>query len=172
MDDRQMTIHFDGWSEKYDETLPISSQRLSPFRLHTDGYTGQPRSAYRDFRIEPEYHNLILSKMQEMRETQFDSLKTASEVNQFLRGEWFFYVDSIISITHHLQRQELQLVYSFMQESIATVLTYFETYPKIGHFYSVSKRVPKAHLIDKDCALAKAGFEMICVLEKCFGLCK
>jgi hypothetical protein len=37
----RISIHFDGWSARYDETVKINSSRIACFRKYTSGYTGQ-----------------------------------------------------------------------------------------------------------------------------------
>lgn len=44
----RITIHFDGWSPRYDEEVRITSSRIAAFRKYTAGYTGQTRAALRD----------------------------------------------------------------------------------------------------------------------------
>ena len=44
-------IHFEGWSERYDVELRKNSSKMAPFRSQTRGYTGQRKSAFRDFKL-------------------------------------------------------------------------------------------------------------------------
>jgi hypothetical protein len=34
---KDLCVHFEGWSDKYDEVIPADSKRLAPFRTHTRG---------------------------------------------------------------------------------------------------------------------------------------
>ena len=44
-----LSIHFDGWSPRYDKTQRITSSRIAQFRKYTQGYTGQTKDALREF---------------------------------------------------------------------------------------------------------------------------
>ena len=44
---RTLTIHFDGWSNKWDCEYKINSFKVSPFRKFSRGYTGQNKVALR-----------------------------------------------------------------------------------------------------------------------------
>lgn len=47
--DSSLTVSFDGWSCKYDETHKGNSSRVAYFRSHTEPYTGASKSATREF---------------------------------------------------------------------------------------------------------------------------
>lgn len=49
----EFSLHFDGWSSKYDEDIPFNSTRIDPFRMITVGYTGMKNSSKRE---EWKYH--------------------------------------------------------------------------------------------------------------------
>ena len=51
VDNGTVKVHFEGWSDRHDVILKKNSNKIAPFRLHTCGYTGQKRSAYRDFKL-------------------------------------------------------------------------------------------------------------------------
>ena len=64
----KLTVHFDGWSQRYDEvsnpylnqtyllqTLRLNSSNLVPFRKYSQGYTGQRNIAFRDFALNYAY---------------------------------------------------------------------------------------------------------------------
>jgi len=41
----RISVNFDGWTERYNETERTGSSRLAPFRKYTRGYTGATRTA-------------------------------------------------------------------------------------------------------------------------------
>jgi hypothetical protein len=49
MRDQDITVSFDGWSNKYDETHKVNSNRVACFRSHTEPYTGAQKYAIREF---------------------------------------------------------------------------------------------------------------------------
>ena len=72
-----LRIHYEGWSDKYDEFLSIRSPKIAPFRTHTQGYTGQVKQAYREFVLNDEYHGKMLNKVKEIVLTNFECLSSA-----------------------------------------------------------------------------------------------
>lgn len=42
-----VTVHFDGWSDKYNVELPKKTSKIAPFRSYSRGYTGQQKVALR-----------------------------------------------------------------------------------------------------------------------------
>lgn len=51
-EDKSVRVSFEGWSYKYDTDIRKASIKIAPFRTHTFGYTGQPKTAYRDFKLQ------------------------------------------------------------------------------------------------------------------------
>ena len=58
----RILIHFDGWSQRYDETVRTGSSRIAPFRKYTQGYTGQSKVALRDFDLNYSYQVMLLNR--------------------------------------------------------------------------------------------------------------
>jgi hypothetical protein len=52
-------VHFEGWSTRYDELIRRNAPRIGPFRRHTEGYTGQKKNAYRDFKMSITEHKVM-----------------------------------------------------------------------------------------------------------------
>ena len=88
----EFNIHFDGWSVKYDEFIPHSSNRNEPFRMITKGYTGMRNTTKREeWTYKAEDMEDLKERVEDTIKQEFDNFKTAFEVTQFLRGEVFFY---------------------------------------------------------------------------------
>lgn len=47
IDPKNIKVHYDGWSSKWDMTAKITSYKIAPFRKWSRGYTGQQRVALR-----------------------------------------------------------------------------------------------------------------------------
>ena len=41
-------LHFDGWKQKWNERIFLTSNKIAPFRMHTDPYTGGNKQAQRE----------------------------------------------------------------------------------------------------------------------------
>ena len=51
VDQGTIKVHFEGWSERHDIIIKKNSNKIALFRSQTRGYTGQKRSAFRDFKL-------------------------------------------------------------------------------------------------------------------------
>lgn len=108
-------VHYDGWSEKYDEYVQVKSGKIAPFRFCTVNYTGQNFSAYRDFHYNFDLHEKYKKELSEILSKGFEVLETPRKVNQYLRGELYLYVDSILSLYLNTDRKILEIYYDFMK---------------------------------------------------------
>jgi len=96
--EKTIQIKFDGWSSKYDIEIKRYSTKIAPFRTHTVGYTGQMSGALRDFKFSPTYMSHLENRVNEIIQSDFRCFNSAYECTQFLRGELFFYVDSLLTL--------------------------------------------------------------------------
>jgi len=97
-EEKAILISFDGWSAKFDLLVKRTSSKIAPFRTHTVGYTGQVKQAYRDFLITPTYMAILEKRIREIITSNFLCFQSGYECTQFLRGELFQYVDSLLTL--------------------------------------------------------------------------
>lgn len=171
--EEKISLHFDGWSVKYNEDIPFNSNRLDAFRLITAGYTGMRSSAKRETW---KYHygdlETLKRKVEDTIEEEFDNLESAFEVTQFLRGELFIYWDCLLSNwdTSDLSKDEFRDIIDFMHEVYKLIIKWLEIFPvKYMKYYEVLKKVKKAFLVDKNIAIAASGYELIKILHYSLG---
>ena len=69
---KQVSVRYDGWSEKWDATFSVSSSKVAPFRSKSWLYTGQKKSAIRDWSFSEQEIQEVESKVRQM----MDSLST------------------------------------------------------------------------------------------------
>ena len=53
-DRRAFLVRYDGWSEKWDATISTWSAKLAPFRKYSKLYTGQKKTAIREWTFSTE----------------------------------------------------------------------------------------------------------------------
>jgi hypothetical protein len=165
-------VHYDGWSEKYDEIINLSSDKIAPFRFITNGYTGQRLSAYRDFHFNEVLHKKFVKELEEIWINGFEVLETPRKVTQYIRGELYFYVDSMLSLFLNTSVAELSIYYQFMSHVFNIIQLWMKHFPsKLYKNYNLSRKHTKLYLIDFDTAVARCGDEFIDILAKCFGCC-
>lgn len=97
-DERTVRVGFEGWSSKYDIEVKRTSNKIAPFRTHSFGYTGQQKIAYRDFKMTSTYMAYMEKRVQEVIDSNFMGFSNAYECTQFIRGELYYYVDSLLTL--------------------------------------------------------------------------
>lgn len=167
----ELSLHFDGWHEKYDEVIEIKSSRIEPFRLITNGYTGMTKTTRRDGW---KYHygdlETLKRKVEDTLEADFENLKSAHEATQFLRGELFFYVDGYLANWKSSDEDaDYRDVIEFMHVVFKLIIRWMDIFPKkYMKYYEIHKRSKQEYLVDKDVAIAASGYELIKILDHCF----
>jgi hypothetical protein len=97
-DEKTIRLCFEGWSSKYDIEIKRTSPKIAPFRTHTFGYTGQSKTTYRDFKITATYMAHMEKRVKEVMDSNFMGFSNAYECTQFIRGELYYYVDSLLTL--------------------------------------------------------------------------
>ena len=109
--------------------------------------------------------------MQETIIEEFKNLETPLKVTQFIRGELYFYVDSLISMKSCIQREDLPVVFEFMLDVFKLIFKWMEVFPQHLTSYQESLHHPKLYLVNYEASVAMCGNELFGILEKCFGGC-
>jgi len=68
---KTVKLSFEGWSPRYDVVLKVNSTKIAAFRSYTQGYTGQQKNAFREFKIESVSMMLLEKKVQNILESKF-----------------------------------------------------------------------------------------------------
>ena len=158
-------VHYDGWSERHDEYVSLLSDKIAPFRYFTTNYTGQVISAYRDFHFNSALNEKFKKELKDILENGFEVLETPRKVTQYIRGELYFYVDSMLSLHLNTTTRELPKIYDFMQYVFKLVQLWMKLFPtKLYKSYKDSIKSTKLYLIDFETSLSRCGCELIDIL--------
>lgn len=145
---------------------------MAPFRAHTFGYTGQAKNTFRDFKFNPAYQTRLETIIQEIVKSRFKNFKTAHEVTQFIRGELFFYVDSIITIPTETTSADLPARVEFITQVFELIITWLDIFPSYVEAYKECHATPNLMLVDVGCAISQCGYELLKLLGMVFGMCR
>jgi len=164
-----VNIRFEAWSSRYDEKgISKHSKRLAPFRLHSIGYTGQKIQAYRKFtytkQLNTEKSNTILKL------SSFNSMDPYN-FTQILRGDIFFYADSLLSLSYNYGpiSEDLEDISTFFESYYRLVLCWIKHFPKVRKEYLAAKCNKFLYLTDFNTAVAVAYPELSATLSTSFG---
>jgi hypothetical protein len=103
---------------------------MAPFRNYTMGYTGQTKSAYRDFKVNAAYHTHIMKKINDTITSEFTGFESAYQCTQFIRGELYFYVDSMITLTNIITSDDLPMIIDLIRNVLELILTWLRICPE------------------------------------------
>lgn len=109
--------------------------------------------------------------MQETIKEEFKNLETPLKVTQFIRGELYFYVDSLISMISCIQQEDLPVIFEFMLDVFKLIFKWMEIFPQYLTSYQESLHHPNLYLVNYEASVAMCGNELFGILEKCFGGC-
>ena len=147
-DEKSVRLSFEGWSSKYDVEVKRVSTKIAPFRTHTQGYTGQSKTAYRDFKLQQPYMVFLEKKIQEILDSNFLCFQSAIEVTQFLRGELYYYVDSLLTLHQVINSEDLPLVFQFIELVIKLTLRWYEIFPVLVPAWQEAQSNPMLFNVD------------------------
>lgn len=165
-------VHYESWGPKYDESkAPIREYKLIPFRLSTTGYTGQVQQAYRDFTYTSEELVKMESKVQRLIETNFESIQTADEITQYIRGSLFFYFDSLLTLQHYFKPtlQNTMEIFGFIDILFELIFKWIQVFPECKEEYKLSRRYKYFYLVNHKAAVANCYRELAEIMQGCFG---
>ena len=169
----RIQIHFDGWSQRYDEMVRPGSSRIATFRKYTQGYTGQSKVALRDFDLNYSYQVTLLNRIQRVIESDFLCFKDANECTQFIRGELYIYFDSLMTLVSEPAKTDIQKIFEFATEVFKLCLKWVDLLDvEQVEMMKLCQRHQTLFAVDLRAAIASCGFELFDMVHKCMGLCE
>ncbi len=165
-------INFEGWSSKYDIEIKRYSTKIAPFRTYTTGYTGQVSGALRDFKFNQTYLSLLENKINEVISTDFRCFSSAYECTQFIRGELYFYTDSLLTLQNQTTREDLPAIFNFLETVFNMILKWYQLIPSYVTQWKEAVATPNLFNVDLSAAISLCCYEVSHIFGRLFGLCK
>ncbi|CDW78729.1 UNKNOWN [Stylonychia lemnae] len=169
-DNRNLQIHFDGWSNRWDVWQKVTSYKIAPFRKNSRGYTGQNKIALRQnhvFKLDDVHTHK--QRVERLIESDLNGVG-AFHTTQYLRGDLYIYVDFLLQHSPYTD-EEIDAINDFMYCVIRLIVTWLKKLPKLLHLQSQIKVNPDLFLIDENIAIIQSGYELMDILKKLFGCC-
>ena len=160
--EKWLRVRYDGWSEKWDVTFNLASNRIAPFRRKSELYTGQKGTAIRDWEF----------SLSELTETavQLKSLPTSAfGLTQFLRGSLFTLVDCLL-VCDYKQTSDLEASIAFLTSVIDFLVDWLRSARELFPWYYDCLGNPDLFLHNPTAARAAAFPELLFTLKRLFGL--
>ena len=163
-------LHFEGWSERHDVIIKKNSNKMAPFRSQTVGYTGQRRIAFRDFKLNKAQQIIIEKKVQHILKSKMTCFSSAHECTQFIRGELFFYVDSLLTLSSGgINSNDLTGIAEFLRLCFELCLTWMEIFPHYSDAFKDSQQTPMLFCVDLPAAISQCCYELSEIMGKIWG---
>lgn len=164
IDQQRIKLHYDGWSHKWESWLPIQSDKLAPFRMHSRRYTGQNKLAIREWVLTDSELDRVEATLLELMNSGY--AWPAQSLTQFLRGELFNLVDCIMTWSFS-SKTEFTRSIKFFEGVIEFIVNWLQfSVPFLKKFNAAS---PQAFLTDSEVAVVAAWPEMNYILSRLFG---
>lgn len=75
-------------------------------------------------------------QVQETIEQEFRNFSSPHKLTQYIRGELYFYVDSLISLFNQTTSEDLPAIFEFMQDVFKLIFKWMEIFPNyLKSFY-------------------------------------
>lgn len=71
-----------------------------------------------------------MGRVKQIMESDFKCFNSPNELTQFIRGELYFYIDSLISLYTSTTSDDLVAILEFMQEVFRLILKWMEIFPQ------------------------------------------
>ncbi|CAD8174555.1 unnamed protein product [Paramecium pentaurelia] len=166
-----ITVQYDGWSQKYDETHKLKVGRVVYFRSHTELYTGAQKSAVREFYIAKEVDHIqqVIEKMQKLIVSDFANVE-AQDVCQFVRGELYLLIDSVMQEQQQYTQGEFKMTTDLIEAFIRFFIFWANRIlEKINIYIQGIQAHPLIYYFHLDTCLVSCHPEMFDTLTKIFN---
>ena len=97
--------------------------------------------------------------------------KSGYECTQFIRGELFVFVDSLLTLSLYTESDDLPAIVSFVAVYFQLILKWYEIFPRFAQDYKEGEQLRALHLVDLGAAIAQCGPNLTEALGKCWGKC-
>lgn len=113
-----------------------------------------------------------MKRINDVTESNFSCFESGYECTQFIRGELYFYVDSMLTLATVIGVDDLPAILELMSRVFELVLCWLRIVPSYRESQRETKSNSQLYCVDLACAIAMCGNELADILTKCFGGCR
>ena len=108
--------------------------------------------------------------MEEILNKRFESLTTAFNITQYLRGNLHIFLDLLMTSNH--KSDDLPKIYEFLHLIIKLIVLWLQIFPTtLLKPFIESQANSKLYLVDRNIALSLCGYELVDMLKWLFCMC-
>jgi len=108
--------------------------------------------------------------MKSIIETNFRCFDSAFECTQFIRGELYYYVDSLLTLQDRTNKEDLPAILNFMDLYFQLMLKWYELIPSYITAWREAITTPNLFNVDLSAAISLCCYEISSINGKLFGL--
>ncbi len=169
-----ISIHYEGWGPKFDEAdIKLPSSKLAPFRRMSAGYTGQLKQAYREFKYSVTEKKHVEEELKKIIDAGF-VIDDPVKYTQFVRGEAFFYVDSLLTMLHigPPEPAAMREILAFLKFFLHFVVEWLKAAADLSQEFDAAEKWDMLYLVHARTTVAATHSEISELLGEFFGLCR
>ena len=99
-------------------------------------------------------------RVQEVNDSQFMGFLSAFECTQFIRGELYFYIDSLLTLQNVIVQEDLPSILNFVELVFKLTLKWLEIMPLFVASYKEAIVTPNLFNVDLHSAISMCGYEL------------
>lgn len=108
----------------------------------------------------PIYMAHMEKRVQEVIDSQFMGFLSAFECTQFIRGELYFYIDSLLTLQNVIIQEDLPSILNFVELVFKLTLKWLEIMPLFVASYKEAIVTPNLFNVDLHSAISMCGYEL------------
>lgn len=116
--------------------------------------------------------SLLENKVKEITTSDFRCFSSAYECTQFIRGELFFYVDSLLTLHTQTTREDLPAILDFIEVVFQMIIRWYQLIPSYASSWKEAIATPNLFNVDLSAAISLCCYEVSNIFGKLFGICK
>lgn len=160
------TINYDGWGA-FTAVLPLNSKKIGFFRKYTAKYTGSIE-AKRNFQYSVQEIQEIQSKLVLYTRNNL-AFESFNHVNQFIRGELWIFVESLLQADYNAIKVPAKLIYAVVFAVIDLIIVFLREYPKYFVYYYRGIENWDLYSTDTSTSISNSWPEVLDILNKLLG---
>lgn len=104
-------------------------------------------------------------------ETDFLSFEDPKRFTQYVRGEMYFFIDSLLSLGDARTDRQLEVTRAFINDLYKMVFRWMEIFPNLYEHYRPAELPEDYDYQTMDQAISNSGYEFIDYINKTLGNC-
>ena len=169
--DDKIKIHFEGWSNKFDDQYSIKSKKIDIFRRNSKGYSGQKITAYRTLNFNTSDYDYSKNLIKEIINSNFSCLTSPFEITQVLRGKLFTNIDILMTnqYTTNNFNNPINMIVDILYDTLDLIVTYLKFLKENLNLTEILEKYSDFYLINNNFAIVASLNEIMITLKRIFG---